>query len=45
MGRHRLGSAASGEEQVTGYCVHGDELTSSVKRGEYLDYLRKNQTL
>jgi hypothetical protein len=37
MGRRRFGLAASEQEQVTGYCVYGDELASSVKRGEYLD--------
>jgi len=33
MGRRRLGSAVSGVEQMTDYCVHGDELPSSVKCG------------
>jgi hypothetical protein len=39
MGRCGLDAFASGWEPVASSCVHGNELSGSIKGGEFLDYL------
>jgi len=36
-GRWRLDGVGSGEGQVAGTCEYGDELSGSIKCGEFLD--------
>jgi hypothetical protein len=40
MGGHRLYRSGSGQGQVRGYCEYGDEPSSSLKCGEFLEWLR-----
>jgi hypothetical protein len=45
MGRHGLVCSGLRQGQVTGTCEFGDERSSSIKCGEFLDYLRTCQRL
>jgi len=45
MGGQELDSAGSGQEQGAGSCKHGNESSSCIKYGEFLDYLRGHYLL
>ena len=45
MGRHRLDRSGSGQGQVADTCKYGNEPSGSIKRGEFLDWLRTGQLL
>ena len=42
---HGLNLSGSGQGQVAGTCEFGNEISGSIKRGEFLDQLRTGQFL